>query len=123
VNSRWIGGPAEVGLAGGEVTRHFAEGEAYVFAKRGNGGDDRNCDKGSDQSVLKRGHATAIALQAKASAFQVKPSLYNLCHFEFPSLPVTLIRRAAVPGDQLCLRQDYLLECIVQAPLEKCREM
>jgi len=71
VNSCWTGGPAEVALGGDEVTRHFVEGEAYVFAKRGDGGDDRNCDKGRDQSVLKRGHATAIALQAKASALQV----------------------------------------------------
>jgi len=82
-NSCWISGPVEVGLFGGEVRRHIAEGKAYVFAKRGNGGDDRNCDEGSDQPVLKRGHATAIALQAKASALQVKPSLYNLCHLNF----------------------------------------
>jgi len=93
VNSRWIGGPAEVGLAGGEVTRHFAEGEAYVFAKRGNGGDDRNCDKGSDQSVLKRGHATAIALQAKASAFQVKPQYGSVK--PLLELPMALLKRFA----------------------------
>jgi len=59
----------------------------YVAAKRGNGGNNRNCDEGCDQSVLKRGHATAIALQAKPNALQVKPSLYNIFHLNFLRCP------------------------------------